>query len=223
MGDIIPISLGYVNAYLLRAGDGFILIDTGVRPALPKLENALADGAGLPGRLKLILATHGDPDHIGNCAALRERYGTRIAMHRADSSMAETGIPVKREIRNAVMRVFTALQGFSSRLFGVKGTFTPDILLEGGMDLSPYGSEAKIIHAPGHTKGSIVVLTPDRSLVCGDVFSHFGKTPGISPFIDDITAYRKSVEDLKKLDVKAVYPGHGKPFGPDALSLITVQ
>jgi len=41
-------------------------------------------------------------------------------------------------------------------------TFQPDVILEDQQNLSGYGLEATVLHLPGHTKGSIGILTADR-------------------------------------------------------------
>ena len=85
------INLGGVNCYLLAAGDGYILIDTGFAAKRVQLENSLESVGCKPGKLKLIVLTHGDSDHADNCAYLRSKYGCKIAMHRLDSGMVERG------------------------------------------------------------------------------------------------------------------------------------
>ena len=72
---IIPIDLGGVNCYLVSAGDGFILVDTGVASLRAKLEQSLLAAGCKPGNLKRILITHGDLDHAENAAYLRDKYG----------------------------------------------------------------------------------------------------------------------------------------------------
>jgi len=39
------------------------------------------------------------------------------------------------------------------------------------------------------------------------------------PMIDDMAEARTSIDKLKKLNVKKVYPGHGKPFTMDAVRI----
>ena len=81
IGLSLPFRLGSVNCYLIETDDGFVLIDTGGSNKRADLVRAL-EGAGCkPGNLNLIVLTHGDFDHIGNCAFLREKFGTRAAMH----------------------------------------------------------------------------------------------------------------------------------------------
>ena len=87
----LPFRLGDVNCYLIETDAGFVLIDTGASNKRVELENELANAGCQPGRLDLIVLTHGDFDHTGNAAYLGKKYGARIAMHRADSGMVERG------------------------------------------------------------------------------------------------------------------------------------
>ncbi len=89
--------------------------------------------------------------------------------------------------------------------------FSPDILLEDGLDLSPYGFHATVIHIPGHTKGSVAVLTESGDLIAGDTFSNIDK-PGPSPNASDFSQLADSINRIKELSIKTVYPGHGSPF-----------
>ena len=88
---IIPIDLGGVNCYLVTAGDGFLLVDTGIASKRAGLEKALEKAGCRPGNLKLILLTHGDIDHVDNGAYLQAKYGAKIAMHADDAGMVEQG------------------------------------------------------------------------------------------------------------------------------------
>jgi hydroxyacylglutathione hydrolase len=221
---IKPIGLGMVNAFLIRAGEGFILIDTGIPQQWTRLEAGLLSAGCLPGMLRLVVLTHGDYDHIGNCAELKIKYKARIAMHVADAHMAQTGKSGKRMIRSRTMRLISALLNFAGNLHGDGSRFRkfiPDVLLTDGQRLLEYGLDARIIHMPGHTKGSIAVLDGEGNLFTGDVLSNFSR-PGISPYVDDLDAYRRSIDNIRMLDVKYVYPGHGKAFPADKVSAISV-
>ena len=83
----------------------------------------------------------------------------------------------------------------------------PDVEVADGFDLSKYGLNAKVVHIPGHSKGSIGVLTDDGNLYCGDFLY---TTPGMN-FVDDMEARKASLEKLKKLPIRKIFPGHGKP------------
>lgn len=88
-------------------------------------------------------------------------------------------------------------------------TFTPDLTIDESFDLSEYGLDARILHLPGHSKGSIGILTSGGDLFCGDLLYNIGI--GI-PFIDDLADFNASIEKLKSLGIRTAYPGHGKSF-----------
>ncbi|MBE0526101.1 MAG: MBL fold metallo-hydrolase, partial [Candidatus Thorarchaeota archaeon] len=91
--DIKTIILGSMsgNCYLLETEEGFVLIDTGRKSARSKLEQEMEIAGCNPENLDLIILTHGDFDHTGNCAYFREKYNVKIAMHQSDSGMVEFG------------------------------------------------------------------------------------------------------------------------------------
>ena len=155
--------------------------------------------------------THGDIDHAGNCAYLRKKYGAHIAIHSDDAGMVERGDPSwNRKMPPDKISIPFIVR---SLLFG-RGKldrFKPDFSIEDGYDLSEYGFDAKIIRLPGHSKGSIGILTIDGDLFCGDLLKNTDK-PDFHWLIFDRAAANASVERLKSLDIDTVYPGHGKPF-----------
>ncbi len=219
--EIQLINFSFVNAYLLQAGDGYVLIDTGVSQQWNRLEQELLKEGCLPSKLKLVVITHGDFDHTGNCARLQKKYHAKIAMHDADTAMVKSGRPLKRQTHGLMAKLLQLLGRLLSRGAGFE-TFQPDVLLKDGQSLSEYGLAAQIIYTPGHTKGSIAVLTETGHLVVGDTFSNRTR-PDIAPFIQDMQELRESVAKLKRLKATVVYPGHGKPFPFATLSSIEVR
>jgi hydroxyacylglutathione hydrolase len=197
-----------VNCYLLKKGDEFILIDTGRSSKRREIEKKMESAGCRPGDLKLILLTHGDFDHCGNAAFFREKFGTKIAMHRDDSGMVEYGdMTWNRKKPNILLR---AIFGLFINL-SESDRFKPDITIEDGDDLSDYGFEAKVVHIPGHSRGSIGFLTAAGDLYCGDLLANTDK-PDIWSIIDDPAAAATSIDKLKQLEIGTVYPGHGDPF-----------
>lgn len=204
----LPYKLGAVNCYLMETEAGYILIDTGCSKNRTELEEELESAGCKPGDLKLVILTHGDFDHTGNAAYLREKFGAKIAMHRDDSGMVERGDMFWNRRRGNILLGVIARILFG---FGKSEIFKPDLYVDEGYDLSDYGFDAKVLHIPGHSKGSIGILTADRELFCGDLLENSGE-PVLNSIIDDLEAANTSVERLKSLEINAVYPGHGKPF-----------
>ena len=215
----LPLRMGWVNCYLIRTAAGHVLIDTGGSNARKELLRELENAGCMPGSLKLVLLTHGDFDHIGNAAYLRASIGTRIAMHRDDAGMAESGdMFVNRKRPNILVRSLIPL--FTG--FGAAERFTPDLHLADGDDLAQYGFEATILSLPGHSKGSVGVLTAAGELFCGDLFENT-KGPALNSLMDDPTAAAASIAHLESLKIGTVYPGHGQPFGMEMLTKSTAS
>jgi glyoxylase-like metal-dependent hydrolase (beta-lactamase superfamily II) len=201
-----------VNCYLVNAGDGFILIDTGRDKKRQNIERELKKAGCKRGNLKLILLTHGDFDHSANAAYFREKFDTKIAMHFDDAGMVERGDMTWNRNRPNI---------FIRTLFGLliklreSDRFTPDFYIEDGDDLSEYGFEAEVLSIPGHSKGSVGFLAAEGDLFCGDLLANTDK-PAVWSIIDDAEAANASVEKLKRFDIKTVYPGHGEQFPMEA-------
>jgi len=218
--QIIPLK---VPCYLVTTRDGYDLIDSGDASDRDRLEKELALAGVKPGNLKLVLLTHGDFDHAGNAAFLQKKYVAKVAMHVQDSVMVTRGdMSWGRKARPDRVTPFGKLIMFISGLIASKNsfeTFKPDFYIEDGQDLSEYGFDARVIHLPGHSKGSIGILTTGgvpspgsgQVLFCGDLLMNMFR-PELHFMIDDLAGCSASVERLKSLPIGTVYPGHGKPF-----------
>jgi hydroxyacylglutathione hydrolase len=216
--QIKTIKCGGVNCYLAQTGRGNVLIDTGVPNKRADVERELRSAGCEPGNLKLILLTHGDYDHAGNAAYLRQKYGTKIAMYADDWGMVERGDmtwnrKAKPDRFSPLFRVMSFLLKSFVRPTGFD-RFKPDLAVEDGCDLSQYGFDAEVLHLPGHSKGSIGVVTVGGDLFCGDLLANMGR-PGLHFLIDDLAAGQASLARLKSRGIGTIYPGHGKPFRAD--------
>jgi len=131
--------------------------------------------------VKLIVNTHGHPDHISGDAIFQKEYNVPICIHRFDAAYLEG-------LKNA--------------------NFPTAVLLEDG-SLIKFGNESlKVMHTPGHTPGSICLLG-ERLVFTGDTLfaGGIGRTdfPGGSD-----RDMRLSLQKLMRLpDYFLIYPGHG--------------
>ena len=219
ISSLLPFNLSNVNCYLLENDTGFILIDTGSSNRRTEIEKALEREGCKPRNIKLIILTHGDFDHTGNAAYFRDKFRTKIAMHYDDSGMLETGnIFFNRHKPNIFIRMMLPIVSILFG-FGKSERCKPDLYLEDGYNFSGYGFEAKVVCIPGHSKGSIAILSADGDLFCGDLLENIQK-PSLCSIIDDFAAANNSIEKLKSLKINTVYPGHGKPFAVELFSPI---
>ncbi|MFN2219185.1 MAG: MBL fold metallo-hydrolase [Anaerolineae bacterium] len=204
----MPFMLGTVSCYLVATGTGFVFIDTGASNQRRELERELSSAGCLPGNLHLIVLTHGDFDHTGNAAYLRNRFGAKIAMHRDDAGMAQHGdMFLNRSSGNAILR---SLAPILFR-FSKSNRFEPDLYTGDGDNLSEHSLDAQIVAIPGHSRGSIGILTSAGDLFCGDLLENT-KKPALNSLMDDAAACQTSIEKLEGLEIATVYPGHGEPF-----------
>ena len=204
----MPLRMGTVNCFLVRSAAGFVLVDTGTSNRRTELETQLARAGCQSGDLKLIVLTHGDFDHTGNAAYLRDRFGVKVAMHADDAGMVTRGDMFwNRSSGNVIMRRLAPI------LFGFSSTsrFEPDLYLEEGDELSEYGFDAQVLWIPGHSKGSIGLLTTRGELLCGDLLENT-KAPATNSIMDQPAVCQASLAKLSGYQINMVYPGHGEPF-----------
>ncbi len=214
MPEVTAIRLSIANCYLVKTGTGFILIDTGFSWHRRALQNALRAAGCATGDLKLIVITHGDLDHTGNCVWLQKRYRAPVGMHPAEAESAERGNMFLSR-KNGPGLFIRALVSLVGLLFVRR--FKPQVLLNEGDVLSAYGLDARILHLPGHSMGSIGVLTAEGQFFCGDLLATKDGRPIKGALVDDAGEMDASIRRLKGLHIKMVYPGHGRPFTMDQL------
>ena len=215
--EVTRIDGGMVNAYLLRSGDRFVLVDTLTVNKRGLIEGALAEAGCTADNLALVVATHGDPDHIGNAAYLHRVLGAPIAAHRVEAHVSETGD--MRAARPGVRGRTRLLLSAMGMVFGLPAAdrYTPGVLLDDGDSLAEYGIDATVYNLTGHSDGSISVLTADGDLVCGDLMMN-NKRPEPTRLVADPGALATSIERVRTLGVRTVYPGHGRPFAMGELA-----
>ncbi len=213
MIEIIPI-ISDSNCYLLKNDNNFILFDTGFKSKRNYIEKKLDKSGVTQENLKLIILSHGDVDHADNALFFKDKYNTKIAMNKLDEIMVTKGdMTYNRKKTPDKISPFFKLIIFLSNLSFKKekfDCFTPDLCVEDGYSLTNFGFDATIIETPGHSAGSVSLLTKNGDLLCGDLFYNLVKPTCL--MIDDMEKYNISLKKLEKLNINIVYPGHGKPF-----------
>jgi hydroxyacylglutathione hydrolase len=200
--NIHPLTLGFVQAYLIETPGGLALVDCG----MARQEGAILRAMRELGRedLKLIFITHAHADHYGSAAALKRLTGAPVAVHRADAqAMADGRTPVRGS--RPLVRLITSLVLRLSPVPPVQA----DVLLEDGDSLAQYGLPGGIVHTPGHSPGSSCLVLEDGSGFVGDLVSAGGKPHLQRTFVEDPEQLRQSYARLRDLKLARVYAGHG--------------
>lgn len=156
-------------------------------------------------KIEAILLTHAHFDHIGGVAEL-----CRIASKGEDGKENPQDAPTVFLHKDELEKIGSYKNmGFSMNANPEK--FVPDILLKGGETLKIAGLDVKVIHTPGHAKGSLCYVVSDKIFV-GDIlfFMSYGRTD----------FYDGNAKDLKNSIVNKLFalkgnytilPGHGEP------------
>ncbi|NAZ12188.1 MAG: MBL fold metallo-hydrolase [Desulfurococcales archaeon] len=174
------------NTYIVYEGDEAFIVDAGVEP--DKVLGAIRE---MGVKVRFIVLTHGHFDHVFYVSRLMDSLGARAYIHQADIT---------------VMR--------RSSIYGeqfYKEKFVEPASIEKVSDndkLTLSNKEARIIHTPGHSPGSICIHI-ENLLFTGDTLFRgtIGRTdlPGGS---EELMA--QSLRKIAKLPQSTrVLPGHG--------------
>jgi glyoxylase-like metal-dependent hydrolase (beta-lactamase superfamily II) len=206
------------NCYLLRGDGGVVLIDPGP-PGAAEAVIAGVTAAGIwPEDVELVLVTHGHLDHYGAAADVQVWCGAPVASCRGEPAFSQdrrNALPPAQTLRGSVIRWFYLLLSPLARFVPL----VADLLLDDGADLSPYGVDARTVLLPGHTPGSLGVITAEGDLFAGDLFVNY-TVPAQPIYLSDREAWRQSHERVRGLEPRMVYVGHGEPFRGDMLGHI---
>jgi hydroxyacylglutathione hydrolase len=212
MISIIHLKLSMSNAFLLR-GEKDILVDTGSPADFPTLTRLLGKHGIQLDDLALIVLTHVHFDHAGTVAALVKQANCLVAVHRLEKENLELG-------QNAPIIPVHSLGKMLMPFMGAR--FAPtsaDILIDDALDLSPYGVAAQVIFTPGHTPGSVSILTDDHQAIVGDLCGGGWPLGQFQPGRPRYHYWASSVEDvqasLKRVfasQPSQIHVGHGGPL-----------
>jgi glyoxylase-like metal-dependent hydrolase (beta-lactamase superfamily II) len=194
-------------------GERNILVDTGSPLDLPLLTGQLKKhGLGL-GDIALIVLTHVHFDHAGTVAAIQKISGCAVAVHHLEKDCLEKG-------QNAPIIPIQRLGSILMPFMGVN--FQParaTIVIENEFDLSGYGVDARIFFTPGHTPGSISLLTGDGQAIVGDLFGGgllFGQFQPEAPryhyWASSLADLSVSIKTLLSCQPSQIHVGHGGPL-----------
>ena len=208
---IIP-SARWSRIYLI-VGETLTLVDSGLPWPTRRILKYIRSIGRHPDELKHILVTHSHPDHVGGTLPIVRKTGAAIVAHRHET---------KRNGRNELSLGYTGMLGSTPVSIPLLTPTPVDTLVEDGDTLSLHGG-VRVIHTPGHTRGSVCFLLEEsKILFTGDtVFSDGGRLSRSVQFPGyDRESYIRSLNRLSGFEFEGVFGGHGLPLlqgGGDAL------
>lgn len=216
----------HCNAWALSAGDGVVLVDTGMHQpkSIDHLERAMEMCSLRIEDVKLVVCTHAHADHYGQAATIVERTGCELWMHpnhahirqMAEDPSAElarrlevarqSGVPAEPLRRYAEQR--------QDHDPGIAAMIEPDRDLLPGVTVQTDLGEWSVHETPGHDPSHVCLFQPQRRLlISGDHL--LGR---ISPYFDyghspdPVGEFLHSLDVVERLHARLCLPGHGRTF-----------
>ncbi|MCW1242160.1 MULTISPECIES: MBL fold metallo-hydrolase [Bacillus] len=185
-----------IHPILLWDDEMAVLIDTGFPGQFEDIQVEM-ERVGIPvDKLKVVILTHQDIDHIGGLPELLQRCGSNIKVyaHELDKPYIEGELPLLKDgnVENPP-----------------KGKVSNTVI--DGQEL-PYCGGIQILHTPGHTPGHIsLYLKQSKTLIAGDsMYSVNGKLGGIhAPTTLNVKEAQQSLKRYSNLDIESVVCYHG--------------
>jgi len=204
---VIRILSGRSNVFLLTNGEKNILIDTSPKFIWKKLEKRLK--LLEVNQIDYLILTHTHYDHAENSKKIKEKYGTRIIVHKDEASYLTSGENFLPNGTNAVTKLIIRLFG---KQFLSKVSYEPckyDYLVDTTFDLRDFGFNAYIMHTPGHTIGSMSIIIDDNIGIVGDAMFGVFKWSVFPPYANNIIQLIESWGKLLTTNCQVFIPSHG--------------
>ncbi|MEV6456833.1 MBL fold metallo-hydrolase [Streptomyces anulatus] len=199
------------QAYLWRDGSDLTLIDAGDIDSAAAIEDAIRTLGPDPAGIRRIVITHGHRDHYGAAQELADRYGAEIIAHARDAPLVRGERPVPEP----------DLLDWELPLWehGLTVPEAPPTRVDrevAGGEVLPFGDGARVVHAPGHTAGSIAIHLPLHGvLFTGDAVASVERVM-LGVFNVDRAEAAATFRRLAALAPRTVCVGHGDPLTENA-------
>lgn len=206
---------GRVRAFLIDDGRELTIVDSLLNSSA-KLVLAELEALGRkPKDITRILLTHAHQSHLGGLRALKKATGARVYAHEFEAEIIEgkkkmripptTGLMPQKPYRLWPMQVAFVMGWF----------MPPPTPVDAGLKDGDHVGPLTVIHAPGHTPGSMAFYWPEkRALIAGDIVSTWPEVALGWPMITiDNKQNRESVGklcDITQAEILCV--GHGQPI-----------
>jgi glyoxylase-like metal-dependent hydrolase (beta-lactamase superfamily II) len=216
----------HCNAWALSAGDGFVLVDTGMHnsESIAQLERALAMCDLRLEDASLVVCTHAHSDHCGQAVPVAQRAGCELWMHPSHELMSrmvedpeavlarrlevarQSGVPAEP------LRRYAAQRGTSEP--GIVGPLVADRDLVDGVTVQTDLGEWVTYETPGHAPSHVCLFQPERRLlISGDhllgrisLYFEYGYSP------NPVGEFLSSLDVVERLGARLCLAGHGRTF-----------
>jgi len=193
LAEAIELDLGFTNVQLLRCKDGYIQMDAGYKSKVKKYLRLLKKNNIDPSEIKLIIVNHAHFDHVGGLKTLKEITNAKILVHENDAEYLRKGTSAEPKPLNFIVKL---LFKFIPQFLTFYDPVDPDIIIKDEYSLEEFGANAKVIHTPGHTLGTVSLVSDDGLAFIGCTAHGFPLrlNPGLPTVAEDINQVLSSWE-----------------------------
>jgi glyoxylase-like metal-dependent hydrolase (beta-lactamase superfamily II) len=213
------------NAYAIAAGNGVVLVDTGIHEpgSLRQLELALGQAGLRLEHVRLLVCTHAHSDHYGQAGPISEAAGCELWMHPNHEHMSkaaedpaktfERRFEIARQSGVPAAMLEAYREARSGGNSGIASVVEPARELVAGVEVETDLGHWLVYETPGHAPSHVVLHQPERGLLLsGDhllgrvsPYYDYGYTP------DPVAEFLSSLDVVDGLDVQLILAGHGRP------------
>ena len=180
----------FVNSIIIF-GEKITLIDTGTKDSAHHIFSYIKENSRDISDIEAVILSHSHPDHIGSAAEIKKVTGCRILAHESEKTWIEN---IEAQVKERPVPAFFELVDKSVKI---------DKFLEHGLQVkADEDVSLKIIHSPGHSKGSINIFFPeDKILFTADSIPIKNDIPNYDDFNDLMDSLHRirSTQDLSIL------------------------
>ena len=216
----------HVNAWAIAAGNGVVLVDTGLDEpgAVAQLERALAQAGLRLEHVRLLVCTHAHSDHYGLAGPIVDASGCELWMHPNHAHMTNgvedpdgrlrQRIEVARQsgVPEEGLKLYE--QRAKGQGVGIARVVMPDRDLLPGVQIETDHGTFDVYETPGHAPSHVCLHEPERGLlISGDhllgrvsLYYDYGWTP------DPAGEFLSSLDTIGELSSGLCLAGHGRPF-----------
>jgi glyoxylase-like metal-dependent hydrolase (beta-lactamase superfamily II) len=214
----------HCNAWALAAGDGIVLVDTGMHEpgSMGHLERALDQVNLRLENVRLLICTHAHSDHYGQAATIVERTGCELWMHPNHEHMLRAARdPEAAVARRVEIAKQSGLPDEPLRLLGearkspsgIAKIIAPHRDLVPGVEIFSDLGVWQVLETPGHAPSHVCLYQEERRLLMsgdhllGRVSVYYDLA---SP--DPAGEFLHSLDVVQELDARLCLAGHGRTF-----------
>lgn len=196
--NVIP---GPTNIGLINNDGNIVIIDSGNdKDSGRKIRKCLDENGW---KLKSIINTHSNADHIGGNDYLQRNTGCKIYSSKAEKAFIETPL-----IEASFLWGGYPNKDLWNKFFISESSQITEVIAKGSV---LFDGLIRIIELPGHFFEMIGVITSDKVAYIGDsIFDKNVLDKYKIPFIYDVKAYKETIMQIRQIEAMYYVMSHGE-------------